>query len=437
MLYLFHKISFFVIVVNFFSTIYCDTDVTNKHHNTKEIFHILKDVNERCSDITFLYNLTKQSVEGRSLGVIAFSSNPQEHEILVPEFKYVGNMHGNEVTGRELLLQMAEYLCDQYNKGNQTIKWLVDNTRIHILPSMNPDGWEKANKNRLGWTNGRANSHNVDLNRNFPNLDTDMFNNGVNPISYDKSKKREPEVEAVIEWLESNPFVLSANLHNGDLVANYPYDLSRSGKPSEYNPSPDDAVFKHVSHVYADNHPEMGKENRKKCIGNSDFDEGTTNGAQWYSLRGGMQDFNYLATNCFEITLELGCDKFPSKDVLAKSWSDNKKSLLEFMMQTHMGIKGLVTDEEGNPISGATIAVEGINHFITTTADGEYWRLLVDGEYKVTVHKEGYMDVSKEVVVSNADQKEAMRVDFTLRKDFMKRLQERLMQEYELKHNHV
>lgn len=47
----------------------------------------------------------------------------------------------------------------------------------------------------------------------------------------------------------------------------------------------------------------------------------------------GMNDFSYLHTNCFELSVFLGCDKFPHKSELAYEWEKNREAMLIFMEQ--------------------------------------------------------------------------------------------------------
>lgn len=46
-----------------------------------------------------------------------------------------------------------------------------------------------------------------------------------------------------------------------------------------------------------------------------------------------MQDWNYLNTNCFELTIELGCVKFPWAKDLPSYWEQNRRALIKFIYQ--------------------------------------------------------------------------------------------------------
>ncbi|XP_013034603.2 carboxypeptidase Z [Anser cygnoides] len=402
------------------------TFIQFKHHSYAQMVSTLKKTASRCSHIATTYSIGR-SFEGKDLFVIEFSTKPGHHELLKPEFKYIGNMHGNEVVGKELLIYLAQYLCSEYLLGNPRIQTLINNTRIHLLPSLNPDGYELAAEEGAGyngWVIGRQTAQNLDLNRNFPDLTSEAYRRaGIRgarldhipiPQSYWWGKVA-PETKAVMKWLRSIPFVLSASLHGGELVVTYPYDYSRHPlEEKEFSPTPDEKMFKMLAKAYADAHPVISDRSELRCGGNFVKRGGIINGAEWYSFTGGMADFNYLHTNCFEITVEVGCEKFPLEEELFTIWHENRDALLNYMEMVHQGIKGIVSDKFGNPIKNARISVRGIQHDVTTAADGDYWRLLPPGTYIISAQAAGYSRVMKRVTLPTK-MKRAGRVDFVLR----------------------
>ncbi|XP_078134468.1 putative carboxypeptidase X1 [Sander vitreus] len=412
-----------------------------RQHNYKEMRKLMKSVTEECPDITRIYTIGK-SYMGLKLYVMEISDNPGKHELGEPEFRYVAGMHGNEALGRELVLNLMQYLCREYKKGNQRIVRLVTETRIHLLPSMNPDGYEEAYKKGselAGWADGRHSFEGIDLNHNFPDLNNIMWD--AQETAADQSKVSNhyipipeyytqedamvaPETRAVISWMQDIPFVLSANLHGGELVVTYPFDCTRDWAPQEDTPTADDAFFRWLATVYASTNLAMSNPHRRLCH-YEDFQahNNIINGGAWHTVPGSMNDFSYMHTNCFEVTVELSCDKFPHVSELPIEWENNKESLLVYMEQVHRGIKGVIRDKlTKQGIVNAVIKVEDHDHDIRSATDGDYWRLLNPGEYKVVVWAEGYFPSVRHCRVGMEPHPTIC--DFTLNKTPIQRLKE-------------
>lgn len=364
-----------------------DDYVTTSYTHYDELQRLLRSLEQRYPRLARVISIGK-SVEGRDLLVLEISENVGQRSLGEPMVKYVANMHGDEAVGRELLIILGQYLLDRYGKDDR-ISRLVNQTDIYLMPSMNPDGFENSLEGKCESKedfSGRENANRVDLNRDFP----DQFDRRLSQIKKGVSilNGRQNETVAMMTWISNEPFVLSGNLHGGAVVASYPYD---SGIPKTCcieSKSPDDKLFKYLAHVYADNHPDM---HRGDACPPERFPGGVTNGAYWYEVIGGMQDYNYARSNAFEITFELSCCKYPPGSTIPDQWQLNKESLIKYLEQAHIGIKGFVrSTDNDNPIERANIVIKGINHNITTTTDGEYWRLLLPGNYSVYATAWGY-----------------------------------------------
>jgi carboxypeptidase D len=90
-----------------------------------------------------------------------------------------------------------------------------------------------------------------DLNRGFP----DRSDQGV-PPSLPVTGLEEPEVQAVMRLAHSLPITAAASLHEGALVANFPWDGDAQRQPG-YAAAPDDSTFVFLARTYAQAHTRM------------------------------------------------------------------------------------------------------------------------------------------------------------------------------------
>ncbi len=315
-------------------------------------------------------HIIDSSVQNRLLLVAHISDNVAVEES-EPEVLYTSSMHGNEITSYILMLRLIDSLLSAYGIDPQ-ITAMVDNLDIWVNPLANPDGTYITGNSSVSGAQ-RYNANYVDLNRNYPDPQ-----DGPHP----DGKSWQPETIAMMNFAADHSIVISANYHGGAEVVNYPWDTwSRRHA--------DDAWFQDVCHQYADS-----AQNNSPSTYLDGFNDGITNGWDWYEVNGGRQDYMNYWHGCREITLELSNTKMLPASQLPAHWVYNRVSFLEYLEQALYGIRGIVTDQNSGLPVAATVTV--LDHDIdssrvfTDPDVGDYHRMIEAGTYNVSFDALGY-----------------------------------------------
>ncbi len=286
------------------------------------------------------------SVNGRL--ILSMYIQPQtDDDLYRPEFFYSSTIHGDELTGYVMMLRLIDTLLHGYGNNPQYTN-LINRTRISINPLANPDGTYHGGDNTVQGA-VRYNANNVDLNRNYPN-----------PFGGAKPAVQQ-ENQAMIDYFDAHNFRLSANLHGGAEVMNYPWDSYTSLQ----NPHPQAAWWQEVCKRFVDTSRTYSPNHFKDT-----YNCGYTAGGDWYVITGGRQDYFNYYNGCLELTMEVSTTKKLSTSQLPAYWNFLQHSLVNYIEEIHTlpgGTERIADVEGSHPLS--VYPNPATNHIIVKGAD--------------------------------------------------------------------
>jgi carboxypeptidase T len=279
----------------------------SKYRTFDQIEKILKDAEVNNPAICKLHVIGK-SFEGRP--IYALNITPRAAGAKKPAVLIMGLTHAREWISAEVPTALIEEILQKY-PADKTIKELVDNRSIWVVPVANPDGLVYSQtKSKMWRKNRRANSDKsfgVDLNRNYgyqwgtvgastyPGSDT---YHGVSPFS-------EPCSTAIKQLAEREKFRATVSFHSYSELVLFPFGYAY------------DAIAKD-NQLLAELAKEMAKFSGYTPEKSSDL----------YPAMGDSDDWFYGAMGALAFTIELGSQFVPNDNQVDKINADNIKSCL-------------------------------------------------------------------------------------------------------------
>ncbi len=192
-----------------------------KHYKYEELIEIYKSLaRSKIVKVEIIGN----SVDGKEIYSLEIGKGADK-------IMLEGNIHAAEIAPTLYLTKLAVDLVNEWESGIESIETLLENHKIIIVPSINPDGYNYSifgkntikdnntyiykNDSKIEQKYYKANLNGIDINRNMPSQmsalyfkDQDLYYT----VSRDKSTERlkyfagyevgsEPETQALIYWM--------------------------------------------------------------------------------------------------------------------------------------------------------------------------------------------------------------------------------------------
>ena len=281
-----------------------------------------------------------ETAEGRPIYQVRISDDSSVSET-EPAVLYTSLTHAREPMSMHQMVFFMWYILENY-ETNEEIKNLVDNTQLHFVPCVNPDGYiynQTAyprggglwRKNR--WRDQYGRAFGVDLNRNFG------YEWGLDPGSSDDPNRgtyrgtapfSEPETSALRDLCNSHPFQIAMNYHSTGNILIFPWGYNRL-------PTADAKTFQVLGKV-------MTRENKYEVGSSTDIISYPASGISDDWMYGEQTEKNKI----FAMTPELGLYNHwvPYEDMMMV----NKENVWQNLATAHLVHKYFTIEDTNNQV---------------------------------------------------------------------------------------
>lgn len=308
----------------------------DEYHSYENMKQALFDIAEQHQNITSLSSIGK-SYEDRNIWCLEISDNPglDENE---PGVLLLGLHHAREWPTLEITLHIAENLTDQYVKDS-TIRNLVNNRRIWIVPCVNPDGYYYCHDQGHDWRKNRHffdeyNKYGVDLNRNYAGSSngnplgmwgsTGMSHDPGSSVYCGETQFSEYETQAIKEFFISHDISSCISWHTYSELVMWPWGYSEDEK------TPNNEYMSEVGRTIASKITKQSGSGKYTPIQSSGLYPTTGDTTDW------MYGYSHyvLGKTCFAYTIEACASFHPTPNYIDQICKENMDGALYLIEET-------------------------------------------------------------------------------------------------------